>query len=84
MKKVVLLLTLCSISAFLLSVESKDAIKSNFEKAMIIKDKETEKIDVQVRVPDTSSLLPRKDTKQKDMFKTYTFSKLIKSNKLLY
>lgn len=84
MKKVVLLLALYSISAFLQSVESKDTIKSNFEKAMIIKDKETEKIDVQVRVPDTSSLLPRKDTKQKDMLKTYTFSKLIKSNKLLY
>lgn len=84
MKKVVLLLALYSICAFLQSVESKDTIKSNFEKAMIIKDKETEKIDVQVRVPDTSSLLPRKDTKKKDMLKTYTFSKLIKSNKLLY
>jgi len=83
MKKNIIILVIFAI--FSVSLLGQTAVKnSSLKKVKTVKSELDEEVKVEIRKPDNTSIMPRKDSKLDNDMKLNVIDKFKKSNKLLY
>ena len=86
MKRIILLLILLGLFSFLLA-QNKDVtseIKEKYRNVKMLKSIDIEEVKIDLRRPDNTATMPRKETEFSFVKKIEIKSKIVKSNKQLY